>query len=92
VKWLREYYMIIVPALAFFLLALALAPFGRPTAISVPVEYCKSQFTGRTKTEEYPVSSCAAYDSKMNCTVPVTNWVSETRNEAHVTCEWIEWK
>lgn len=72
---------------AFIHAALNPAPYLR-----APVEACKSVYTGQQKTEEYITYQCAAYDSKMNCTVnmPVVN--QYTYREVNNQCNWNEWR
>lgn len=92
IRWFKEYYMIFVPLIAVVALVVGLSAIGKSSSISVPVQYCKAQYTGQTRVSDYPIQSCAAYDKNMNCTVPITTWVSETQHETRMTCDWLEWR
>jgi hypothetical protein len=90
-RFIREWYMVILPLLFAALMAWLLFQ-PRSTTMSVPVEFCNAQYTGRTKAEDVPLQSCAAYDKNMICTAPITTWATETRNETRVVCDFIEWR
>lgn len=60
--------------------------------LRAPVEFCTAAYTGRTKVEQYPVTSCASYDQNMNCIVPVTTYQDYTMHETNVKCDWNEWR
>jgi hypothetical protein len=91
-RFIREWYMVIIPVLTLILFIVATYRQSQSASISVPVEFCKAQSTGRTKSEDIPMQSCAGYDRNMVCTVPITTWTTETRNETRVICDFIEWR
>lgn len=90
-RWIRDWYMIFVPALCVLLMCWALSGPRSPT-MAVPIEFCTAQYTGRTKAEDVPMQSCAAFDQNMMCTAPITTWSTQTRNETRVTCDFVEWR
>lgn len=83
--------MVILPFL-FAALVVWLLVQPRSTTMTVPIEFCKAQYTGRTKAEDVPIQSCAAYNQNMTCMVPITTWSTVTRNETRVTCDYVEWR
>ncbi len=89
--WIREWYMVLVPTLFVAIMCWAMSV-SREMAIAVPVQYCEAHFTGRAKSEDVPIQSCAAYDKNMTCTAPITTWSTVTRSETRVTCDFIEWR
>jgi hypothetical protein len=90
-RWLRDWYMVIVPFLFAALMAWLLFH-TRSATMAVPLEFCTAQYTGRTKAEDVPMQSCAAFDQNMMCTAPITTWSTQTRNETRVTCDFVEWR
>ncbi|MCE3605857.1 hypothetical protein LXA47_19940 [Massilia sp. P8910] len=84
--------MVIVPALLSLGIVYCVAFAERSTTMAVPIKFCKAQYTGRTKSEDIAMQSCAAYDQNMTCTAPITTWSTVARNETRVTCDFVEWR
>jgi hypothetical protein len=90
-KMIREWDMVIVPALFVALACWAMSG-PRSTTMSMPVDFCKAQYTGRTKNEDVPIQACGAFDQNMMWTAPITTWSTQTRSETRVACDYIEWR
>jgi hypothetical protein len=91
-RFFKEWYMVIIPVCFAIFVLIMLTRIGHSTTMSVPIEFCKAQYTGRTRVEDIGTPSCAGYDQNMNCTVQTTTWSTQTRNETRVTCDFIEWR
>jgi hypothetical protein len=95
--WLKKWFdnwgkFLIFPAISVAFLIWLLSSSSPSKTLSVPIEFCKAQYTGQTHDEEVASTMCVAYDSKMNCTNSMTNWSTVTRYETRVTCDYLEWR
>lgn len=58
----------------------------------VPVEACKSQYTGRTNSYTVQQNNCYAYNSDGQCTMNMPSYHEITSREVKVICNYTEWR
>jgi hypothetical protein len=92
---LTQYLLVVLvaPAVMIGLIAIIITVIGSRKTISVPVEFCRLQETGRTQTRIEQTYMCASYDSKSGaCTIQVPQTNTYVDKEVRVTCDFTEWK
>lgn len=87
-------YLIVLAVLLLGLYSLALVVFVRneSNTLEVPVEFCKSQYTGRTSiVQDAQCLPTPGANGQMN-PCGMTNYSNRTVSEVRVTCDYVTWQ
>lgn len=87
-----DYWGAIILGIAVVIAVLGVVFYEPPAYIRAPLEHCAQSYTGRQRVQEMVHYQCAAYDSKMNCTVNMPVYTQSTQQEVNVLCNWNEWR
>lgn len=88
-----DYWAILIVVVAIVIAVSSAVVFHKPAEyIRAPLKYCMQTHTGRQNVVDVVHYQCAAYDSKMNCTVNMPVYTQYTQQEVNVLCNWNEWR